>query len=240
MMFVSPGTIVVYSDIACPWAHLAVARLHRFRRELGLEQKVRFDHQAFPLEVFNERPTPYKALAAEVPVVGALEPDAGWQVWQGELCTWPVSSLLALEAVQAAKSICGLEASEQLDRALRVALFGQSRCITMRHVVLDVARSALGDERADSLREALDSGEFRRAVLDQGETARTSDLVKGSPHLFLPDGSDAHNPGVEMHWVGDHGTGFPVVDSDEPDVYKSLLEIAAAAATTATAATAEL
>lgn len=225
---VSPGTIVVYSDIACPWAHLAVARLHRVRRELGLDGRVRLDHQAFPLEVFNERPTPYKVIAAEVPVVGALEPDAGWQVWQGEPGTWPVSSLLAMEAVQAGKSICGLEASEQLDRALRVALFGESRCITMRHVVLDVARAALGGDRADSLREALDSGEFRSSVLDQCETARTSDVVKGSPHLFLPDGSDAHNPGVEMRWVGEHGRGFPVVDADEPDVYKSLLETAAA------------
>jgi predicted DsbA family dithiol-disulfide isomerase len=226
---VPPGTIVVYSDIACPWAHLAVARLHRYRRELGLEQQVRFDHQAFPLEVFNERPTPYRVLAAEIPVVGALEPEAGWQVWQGDPATWPVSSLLAMEAVQAAKSICGLEASEQLDRALRVAMFGESRCITMRHVVLDVARAALDADRADSLREALDSGEFRSAVLDQCETARTSDVVKGSPHVFLPDGSDAHNPGVQMHWVGEHGRGFPVVDADEPNVYKSLLEAAAGA-----------
>jgi predicted DsbA family dithiol-disulfide isomerase len=231
---VAPGTVVVYSDLACPWAHVAVSRLRRTRRELGLEDAVRFDHRAFPLEVFNQRPTPYRVLTAEIPVAGAIEPDAGWQLWQGEPWTWPVTTLLALEAVQAAKSVCeradcsGLEASERLDRALRVALFAESRCISMRHVILDVARSALGAEAADALREALDSGVARSAVLDQCETARTSSRVKGSPHVFLPDGADAHNPGIELHWQGEHGEGFPVIDADEPDVYKRLVEAAAA------------
>jgi predicted DsbA family dithiol-disulfide isomerase len=216
--------IVVYSDIACPWAHVAVARLWRFRAELGLEDQVRFDHRAFPLEVFNARPTPYAVLTAEIPVAGGLEPEAGWQVWQGGMGTWPVTTLLALEAVQAAKSVLGPAESERLDRALRVALFGQSRCISMRHVVLEVAAEALGPDAADGLREALDSGVSRSAVLDQCETARTSERVKGSPHLFLPDGTNAHNPGVELHWQGEHGQGFPVVDHDDPSVYKRLLE----------------
>lgn len=222
------GAITIYSDIACPWAHVAVARLHRVRAELGLEGQVEFDHRAFPLEVFNERPTPRKVLDAEIPVAGALEPAAGWQMWQGPADTWPVTTLPALEAVQAAKSVCAPGASEKLDRALRVAFFGQSRCISLRHVILDVARAVLGAAEADTLREALDSGAARSAVLDQCETARTSDAVQGSPHLFLADGTNAHNPGIKMHWVGEHGVGFPVVDEDDPDVYKSLLEAAAA------------
>lgn len=225
------GTIVVYSDIVCPWAHVAVARLHRVRAELGLEDDVRFDHRAFPLEVFNEQPTPRRSLEAEIPVAGALEPEAGWQLWQGDPSTWPVTALPALEAVQAAKTVCGpdLTASERLDRALRTAFFGQSRCISMRHVVLEVANEALGADLAESLREAIDSGVARSAVLDQCETARTADEVKGSPHLFLTDGTNAHNPGIQMHWVGEHGRGFPVVDGDDPSVYKSLLEAAARA-----------
>ncbi len=28
---------VVWSDITCPWAHAAVARLHRYRAKLGLD-----------------------------------------------------------------------------------------------------------------------------------------------------------------------------------------------------------
>src|SRR5437588_6355376 len=133
MVNVAPGTIAVFADIACPWAHLAVHRLHTTRHRLGLEVRVQFDLRAYPLEVSNARPTPKRILDAEIPVVGALDPWAGWQVWQRDDFTYPVSSLLALEAVQAAKEQ-GLPVSEGLDLALRRALFAESRCISLRHV----------------------------------------------------------------------------------------------------------
>lgn len=216
---VAPGTIAVYSDIGCPWSHLAVFRLHTTRRRLGLEDAVILDHRAFPLEVFNERATPWRTLSAEVPVVGGLDPDAGWQVWQGEPFTWPVTTLPALEAVQAAKEQA-LEASERLDRALRVAFFGESRCIALRHVILEVAAGAGLDVPA--LAEALDDGRARRSVMEQQRAAEATQ-VKGSPHLFLADGTDAHNPGIDMEWAGEHGQGFPVVSKDDPSVYEELL-----------------
>src|ERR671927_139585 len=103
MLDVTPGTILLYSDIGCPWAHLAVYRLRAARRRAGLDGRIHLDHRAFPLEVFNRRPTPRRILAAEVPVVGGLDPEAGWQIWQEDLATWPVTTLPALEAVQAAK-----------------------------------------------------------------------------------------------------------------------------------------
>ncbi|MFN2556805.1 MAG: DsbA family protein [Nitriliruptorales bacterium] len=225
-MDVTPGSIVVYSDVSCPWAHLSVARLHAARRHLGLEDRVAFDHRAFPLELHNRRPTPWRILAAEIPVIGALSPEAGWQMWQREPWEWPVTTLLALEAVQAAKEQ-GLHASDRLDRALRVALFRDSRCVALRHVVLEIAAVTEGVDDA-KLRETLDDGRARRAVMDQFEASR-SEQVLGSPHLFLPDGSEVHNPGVEMHWEGEHGSGFPVVDSDDPSIYERLLESAAEA-----------
>jgi len=126
-----------------------------------------------------------------------------------------------MEAVQAAKSQ-NLAASEQLDRALRVALFAESRCISMLHVVLDLAKQCTHVD-AVALEAQLHRGTARGAVLEP-PPAR----VKGSPHLFLPDGSDAANPGIAMHCVGDHGTGFPVVDGDDPNVYEGLLRRAAA------------
>lgn len=46
-MDVPAGTLVVYSDIGCPWAHAAVHRLHEGRDRLGLTEAVRFDHRAF-------------------------------------------------------------------------------------------------------------------------------------------------------------------------------------------------
>jgi hypothetical protein len=51
--------------------------------------------------------------------------------------------------------------------------------------------------------------------------------VTGSPQLFLPDGTDVHNPGIEMEWTGEQGTGFPVIAKDEPEIYAGLLRRAA-------------
>jgi predicted DsbA family dithiol-disulfide isomerase len=135
---VADGTIVMWSDIACPWATLAVHRLVAARHRLGMDGRVVVDHRAFPLEVLNGRPTPRHILDAEIPVAGGLEPDAGWQIWRDDPHRYPVTTLLALEAVQAAKEQ-SLWAGEQLDHALRKALFAESRCISMRHVILGIA-----------------------------------------------------------------------------------------------------
>src|SRR5436305_1987660 len=170
---VEPATVVVFSDLACPWAHLGVHRLLAARRRLGLDGRVALDHRAFPLELFNRRPTPKRTLDAEIPVAGALDPAAGWQPWQDEPQHWPVTTLLALEAVQAAKEQ-GLVASEMLDRDLRVAFFGESRCISMRHVILDVAEECEAVD-AGALADALDDGRARRSMFDQAALAESPD-----------------------------------------------------------------
>jgi hypothetical protein len=53
------------------------------------------------------------------------------------------------------------------------------------------------------------------------------DAVQGSPHLFFADGPDVHNPGIELRWVGEQGAGFPVVDHDDPTVFRELVQRAA-------------
>lgn len=224
MIGVASNTIVLFSDIGCPWSSVAVERLHAARASLGLGATVRFDHRAFPLELMNERATPKRVLDAEIPVVGALVPAARWQMWQRSPYEWPVTTLPALEAVQAVKAQ-GLEASATLDLGLRRALYVESRCISLRNEILAVASGCRGVD-AGALAEALDDGRARRAVMDDFDQAR-SQTVAGSPHLFLPDGSDVHNPGVEFHWQGEHGRGFPVVDADEPSVYDGILRRAA-------------
>lgn len=221
---IAPGTIVVWSDIACPWATMAVARLHRIRQEMALADRVRLDHRAFPLELFNEQPTPRVILDAEIPVVGAAEPGFGWSVWKGRPDTYPVSSLLALEAVQAAKEQ-SLGASEQLDLALRRAFFVDSRCITMRSEIVAAARTCTAVD-AGALGAALDDGRARRIVVEQKEEAERGP-VEGSPHLFAPGEAVAHNPGVRMHWEGAKPGGYPVLDHDDPSVYRTLLAAAA-------------
>src|SRR3954451_15522320 len=164
MFDVSPGTLVVYGDIACPWSHLCVHGLRRARHRLGLDGEVDLDLRSFPLELFNGRPTPKRTLDAEIPVVGALDPSAGWQVWQRPDFEYPVTTLPALEAVQAAKAQ-SLRASEDLGRALRYALFAESKTVSMISVILDVARD-VDTVDVDALGEALDDGRARAMVME--------------------------------------------------------------------------
>lgn len=220
MTGVDPGTIVVWSDIACPWATTAVHHLHATRARLGLEGAVTLDHRAFPLEMFNNRPTPKAIVEAEIPVAGAIAPDFGFSLWTGPEAGYPNTVLLALEAVQAAKEH-SLAASDRLDLALRRALFAEGRHVGLRHVVLEVAVQ-VPEVDAAALEAALDDGRGRRAVIDQWRAA-PAEGIKGSPHLFLPDGTDVHNPGVTMRWVGAKPGGFPVVDRFDPSVYGELL-----------------
>lgn len=222
-----PGTILVWSDIGCPWAHAFVHRLHETRKRLGLDDRVKLEHLSYPLELFNERPTPKHIVEAEVPVVGALEPEAGWRVWTERDGHWPVTMLPALEAVRAAR-LQSNAAADRLDSALRVAFFGNGLCISMRHVILEVAREC-GDVDVDRLADTLDEGRARKRVIEEWRRASAGD-VKGSPHVFLSDGTDSHNPGVRMHWEGEHGVGFPVIDNYDPEAVDELLQRAAAAA----------
>lgn len=219
MITVEPGTIVLFSDIACPWSHLAVHRLRTTRSRLGLERRVTVVHRAFPLELLDERPVPKRVLDAEIPIAGRLDPEAGWRMWMRPDSEWPVTTLPALEAVRAA-GLQSRDAAEELDHRLRRALFAESRCISMRHVILEVAGGCSHVDLAALARD-LDDGRARRLVMDDLDDARES--VQGSPHLFLPDGSSVLNPGVRLHWEGEHDGGFPVVDADDPAVYEDLL-----------------
>jgi len=134
--------------------------------------------------------------------------------------------LPAMEAVQAAKEQ-GLAVSEALDRGLRRAFWGESRCISLRHVILEVAAETDGLDLA-ALAAALDAGTARSAIFAQWEVAKT-DAVQGSPHLFAPDGANAQNPGLEMDWnQGEDGVWLPTIVHDDPAAHEDLLRRAAA------------
>jgi predicted DsbA family dithiol-disulfide isomerase len=219
---VAPGTVAVFSDIGCPWAHASVWRLWDARRRLGLEDRVRFDHRVFPLELFNSEPTPRNELEPEIPVCSSLAPRAGWQTWSGPEWGYPVTMLPAMEAVQAAKEQ-GLAASEALDRGLRHAFWGQSRCVSLRHVILEVASETDGLDLA-RLADALDSGRARAKLFDDWEVAKT-DAVQGSPHLFAPDGTNAQNPGLDVDWHEQpDGVWLPTIVRDDASAYEDLLQ----------------
>jgi predicted DsbA family dithiol-disulfide isomerase len=218
---VAPGTVVVYTDVVCAWSTVALHRFYAARARQGLEDEVRVDHRLFLLEDVNRFAIPQRMVDAEIPVVGRLEPDLGLSPWQGEPSTWPVTALPADEAVHAAKEQ-SLAAAEQLDMALRLAFFRDSRCISMLHEVVEVARGCdLVD--ADAIAAALDDGRARAGMMADYRSHR--EAVQGSPHWFLADGSDVHNPGIAMH--PDEAGGYPVVDSDDPTVYDALVRRAA-------------
>lgn len=210
-------TITIWSDIACPWATLLVWRLHARRAALGVE--VAFDHRCFPLELFNERPTPRAIVDAEIAALAPLAPEAGWRPWSRDASAYPVTSLPALEAVQAAKAQ-GLDASDRLDLALRQALWRDARCVSLRHEVLAAAEAAGLDVAA--LARALDAGTARHRVVDDWRSAAEG-AAEGSPYVVLPDGTAVLNPGVEQHWEGPKPGGRPVVDRDDEAVLDDLL-----------------
>jgi predicted DsbA family dithiol-disulfide isomerase len=214
------ATFTLWSDIACPWSHAAVTRWRAERARRGLDGRVFLDHRSFPLELFNRRATPKRILDAEIPVAGSLAPEAGWQTWQRQPYEYAVSTLLALEAVHAAKEQ-GLTAGEELDVALRRAFFGESRNISLHHVIVEIASECEAVE-AEPIEAALREGTFRRAIFDDMEEAQTSD-VKGSPHFFLGEES-WHNPGVQLKWIGKAGEGFPIVEKDDPGVYAEMFD----------------
>src|SRR3954463_3710129 len=143
MLDVAPGTLVVWGDIACPWSHLCVHGLRKARARLQLDGEVDLDLRSFPLELFNSRATPKRTLDTEVPVVGALDPSAGWQMWQRPDFEYPITTLPALQALHTAKGH-SRRASEELGRALRYAFFPESRTLSLVSVILDVAKGCNG------------------------------------------------------------------------------------------------
>lgn len=220
---VAPGTVVVYSDIGCPWAYVAVWRLHDARRRLRLTDAVRLDHRTFPLELFNSAPTSRPG-PAELGMCMRLAPRAGWQPWSAPESSWPVTMLPPMEAVQAAKEQ-SLAASEDLDIGLRRAFWAESRCISLRHVILEVASQC---DRVDlaTLADAIDSGRARRRIFEQYEIAKT-DAVQGSPHVFAGDGFDAQNPGLQLDWHQANGEWIPTLVADDAQIYERIMRQAA-------------
>jgi len=217
---VAAGTIQVWSDLLCPFAHVAIHRLRTTRAELGVD--VALDHRTFALELFNG-PHSRPGTDSEAVGLGQLAPEIGFRLWTQPDWTYPSTVLLAAEAVHAAKAQ-GLQASEDLDAALRRAFWFDSRPIGHRQTILEIAADVESVDTGE-LTAALDSGRARSAVMDDHAVAVT-DAVQGSPHLFLPDGTDVHNPGIDVHWEGPWASGYPIAKSIDPAWPEKLLRAA--------------
>jgi predicted DsbA family dithiol-disulfide isomerase len=215
------GEIVVFSDIVCPWSTVIVLRLHAARARLGAQDDLAIVHRALPLELEHERPIPRRIVDAEIPLCASLTPEFGWSLWQGRPEEYPVTVLLALEAVQAAASQSS-SAGEQLDLALRRAFFADSRCISMRHEILAAARRCDAVDVA-LIANALDNGTFRSSVTADFSAARAGG-VPCSGTVVLPDGTMVCNPGTRTAWVGGKlPRGTPILLDDQPGIYDRIV-----------------
>jgi predicted DsbA family dithiol-disulfide isomerase len=216
--------LLVHSDVLCPWSTVIVLRLLAARARAGADDVLPIVHRAMPLELVHERPVARRVVDAEIPLCASLTPDFGWTLWQGRSEEYPVTSLLALEAVAAASGQ-SLLAGEQLDLALRRAFFTRSRCVSMRHEILAAAGTCDAVD-VSQLGDALDQGTFRATLSRQYAEARAAG-VPCSGTVTLPDGTMLCNPGTEVRWIGGPlPAGTPVLDSDVPATYDAVVATA--------------
>ncbi|GAB6984317.1 DsbA family oxidoreductase [Nocardioides pyridinolyticus] len=216
------NVITVWSDIGCPWATLA---LHTLRQEIRRARvDVLIDHRTFPLEWFNERPTPKPITDAELVAIAGLVGGLEWRSWSAPESTFPVTTLPALEAVQAAKHprAGGLKASDELDEALRRAFWVDHECISVLPIVYRVAASCDSVD-LDGLRWAMATGHGRQAVLEQWPVAQREEVVC-SPHFFTARGVSSSNPGAQYTWTGGAEAGFPRLVSYDPQWAAELVD----------------
>lgn len=208
--------ITVFSDIGCPWARVAIDRLVSTRARLGLDDTIAIDHRCFPLEFVNGTPTPHAPLEQAARACAELASHLEWS-FEPDPFLFPVSTLAAMEAVQAAKAQ-GPEASVRLDLALRDAVFARWACVSVHSVVLAVAASVDGID-VDALWTEIASGRARAEIFHDNAVITTEE-IPGSPTFVLGDGRMHFAPGIEHHVDAD---GVVVVDLDQPEVIEDLL-----------------
>jgi predicted DsbA family dithiol-disulfide isomerase len=203
--------LTVFSDLHCPWAYLFSIRLRRARTAVG-QPPVAW--RCWPLELVNERGTPWDTVSQEIPVLTQLEPD---HFAPARRDTWPSTLLPAMEALKVAGEQGGPEAADRFDQLARRAFFLDRRDLSIRPTLLVLAAGA-GLVRA-GFQDAFDGGGHRRSVVADWQEGRRRG-VEGSPHAFLPDGTGVFNPGVgKIDWV----RGIPVPREVDEDAIAKLL-----------------
>lgn len=219
----------MWSDLHCPYAYLAAFRLRRAMAEPGAPE-VEVRHRCLAIEQSDEKVTPKPVLDAESPLIFLEEPALEHRPWRAPEHAWPVTMWPAFEAVKCAEAQ-GWRAAHELDFALRRAFFRESRCISMRHVILEVARGVRGlDVRR--LEEDWDAGAGKRAVIEEARRGWDDLKLEASPTFVLPDGSRRENPGgplVELDEKDQRLLALRGPQEEPREAFRALLRDAAAA-----------
>ena len=182
---VAPGTIQLWTDLLCPFAHVAVHRLRETRERLGLGGHVRLDHHVFPLELFNG-PHPRRGTDTEAVGLGQVAPEAGFRVWTAADDLYPHTVLLAAEAVLAASRSRWMPRRPSTPRCAGPSGRSRARSPTARSSSTSPPRSPTGTTAnavldVDQLADALDSGRYRGAP-----SWRTSRSPEPTPSRAAP------------------------------------------------------
>lgn len=184
-----PPHIAMYADLACPYAYIAAYRLRKLRDDY--RGRLIIEHKSLSLEYVNRQPTPKRVLDSECPLLMLAEPALPWEPWHAPLSEWPVTLWPAFEAVKCAERQ-EMALADELDWAIRTAFFAESRCISMRHVLFDLAEHV----GLDMVRFAqdFDSGQTKMLVVEEARAGWERLKVAGSPTFILPSGRQISDP----------------------------------------------
>lgn len=200
-----PVQIALYADLSCPYAYLTAFRLRQLRDEY--RGRIAIVHKSLALEYVNKQPTPKRLLDVELPVLMLEEPDIPYQPWRAPDSEWPVTFWPAFEAVKCAERQ-GLEFADDLSWAIRTAFFGDSRCVSMRYLLLELA-AQVGLDRKQFMAD-FDAGVGRAVAIDEAREGWERLHVEGSPTFVLPSGKHVPGPGLPELEVDEHGNGRPL------------------------------
>ena len=174
-----------------------------------------FDQRPWPLELVNERGTPRKIVGAEADVLSNHEPDL-FSAYDND--SWPSTFLPAFELVAAARRVHGVRVAEDVDYGLRLAFFRHSVDVSVESGLrraLELAAENSTDLNTAEVLDAWRRQPVRADVFDDYERSKGKD-IEGSPHVFWPDGSSTHNPGLADHEMVRGIPRIAVDDRDEP------------------------
>lgn len=194
--------IAMYADLACPYAYVTAYRVRKLRN--AYRGTIVIEHKCLPLEYVNKEPTPKPLLERELPLLTREEPDIPYQPWQRPDSEWPVTMWPAFEAVKCAERQ-SLALADELDWAIRVAFFAESRCISLRHVLLELAQQVGLDEQRFA--DDFDRGVTKYQVLQESQEGWERLRVEGSPTFVLPSRKQISNVGLPEI----------IVDTNHPD-----------------------
>jgi hypothetical protein len=141
----------------------------------------------------NREPTPKPLLDSELPLLVQEEPDIPYQPWQRPESEWPVTMWPAFEAVKCAERQ-SMALADDLDWAIRVAFFAGSRCISLRHVLLELAQQVGLDMQRFA--DDFDRGVAKYQVLQEAQEGWERLHVDGSPTFVLPSGKQISSVGL--------------------------------------------